>query len=211
MEGIRILHNVPIWYEKSEIALDFHVFEVQDFDVLIGQPVEMLFQIISSSGTLDVTLGDRTFSSSILRSKDYLAEPMPQEEQVDEVQTIFPAETPESSLEKDAKLFIQKEDDQEETFELPIFLQKSSQRSLNEEFRENAFATPIPCLETPMEELHVDHDLLEEVKFISLFISSNPISHLCETEQLPSPSSKFKPSLDSGIQDRKFHKQAQNL
>ena len=76
----------------------------------------------------------------------------------------------------------QKEDDQEESLELPIFLQKSSQRSLNEEFRENAFATPIPCLETPMEELHVDHDLLEEVKFISLFISSNPISHLYETE-----------------------------
>ena len=44
-----------------------------------------------------------------------------------------------------------------------------------------------------MEELHVDHDMLEEVKFISLFISSNSISHLCETEQLPSPSSKFKP------------------
>ena len=52
----------------------------------------------------------------------------------------------------------------------------------------NAFATPNPCLETPMEELHVDLDLL-----ISLFISSNPISHLYETEQPPSPSSKFKP------------------
>ena len=228
MEGIRILHNVPIWYEEAEIALDFHVFEVQDFDVLIGQPVEKLFQIISSSGTLDVTLGDRTFSSSILRSKDYLAEPMPQEEQADEMQTIFPAETPESSLEKDAKLFIQKEDDQEETFELPTFLQKSSQRSLNEEFRENAFATPNPCLETPMEELHVDNDLLEEVKFISLFISSNPIFHLYETEQPPSPSSKIKPcpsgpmfhfesreeenflyhgpSSDSGIPDRRVHK-----
>ena len=84
----------------------------------------------------------------------------------------------------------------------------------------NAFATPNPCLETPMEELHVDHDLLEEVKFVSLFVSSNPISNLYETEQPPSPSSKikpcpsgpmFKPSLDSGIQDRKFHKQAQNL
>ena len=57
----------------------------------------------------------------------------------------------------------------------------------------NAFATPNPCLETPMEELHVDHDLLEEVKFISLFISSNPIFHLYETEQPPSPSSKIKP------------------
>ena len=44
-----------------------------------------------------------------------------------------------------------------------------------------------------MEELHVDNDLLEEVKFISLFISSNPISHLYETGQPPSPSSKFTP------------------
>jgi len=100
IEGIGILHNVPVWYEKSEIALDFHIFEVQDFDVLIGQPVKMLFQIISSSVTLDVTLGGRDFSSPILRSKDSLAEPIPQEEQVDEVQVIFPAETPESSLEK---------------------------------------------------------------------------------------------------------------
>ena len=132
MEGIGILHDVPIWYEKAEIALDFHVFEVQDFDVLIGQPIEMLFQIISSSGTLDATLGGRAFRSLILRSKDSLAEPMPQEEPVDEVQAIFPTETPESSLEKDVELFIQEEDNQEETFELPALLQKSSQRSLNE-------------------------------------------------------------------------------
>ena len=110
IEGIKILHDVPIWYDKTEIALDFHIFEVQDFDVLIGHPVEKLFQNISSLGTLDVTLGGRAFSSPILRSKDSLAESMPQEELVDEVQAIFPAETPESSLEKYAKLF-QEEDD----------------------------------------------------------------------------------------------------
>ena len=57
----------------------------------------------------------------------------------------------------------------------------------------NAFATPNHCLETPMEELHVGHDLLEEVKFVSRFVSSNPISNLYETEQPPSPSSKIKP------------------
>ena len=62
------------------------------------------------------------------------------------MQAFFLAKTPECSLEKDAKFFIQEEDNQEETFELQTFLQKSSQRSLNEEFRENAFATPIPCL-----------------------------------------------------------------
>ena len=94
------MHNILVWYDKAEIALDFHVFEVQDFDVFIGQPIEKLFQIISSSRTLDITLGGRDFSSPILRSKDFLAEPIPQEEQVDEVQVIFPAETPESSLEK---------------------------------------------------------------------------------------------------------------
>ena len=62
MEGIRILHNVPVWYEKSEIAVDFHIFEVQDFDVLIGHPIEKMFQNISSLGTLDVTLGDKAIS-----------------------------------------------------------------------------------------------------------------------------------------------------
>ena len=85
IEGIGILHDVPVWYDKAEIALDFHVFEVLDFDVLIGQPVEELFQIISSSRILDVTLGGRAFSSPILRLKDSLAEAMPQEEQADEV------------------------------------------------------------------------------------------------------------------------------
>ena len=97
IEGIKILHDVPIWYDKTKIALDFHIFEVQDFDVLIGHPVEKLFQNISLLGTLDITLGGRAFSSPILRSKDSLAKYIPQEEQVDEVQAIFPAKTPESS------------------------------------------------------------------------------------------------------------------
>ena len=83
----------------------------------------------------------------------------------------------------------QKEDDQEESLELPIFLQKSSQRSLNDEFRENVFA--IPCLETAIVEHSVDHVLLEKVKFVSPFVLSKPISHLYETERPPSPSSVF--------------------
>ena len=79
---------------------------------------------------------------------------MPQEEQVDEVRAIFPAKTPKSSLDKDAELFIQEEDDQEETFESAALLQKSSQGSLNDEFRESVFT--IPCLETPIAKHSVD-------------------------------------------------------
>jgi hypothetical protein len=119
IEGIGILHDIPIWYDKTELAQDFHIFEVQDFDILIGHPVEKMFQNISLLGTLDVTLGGKDISLPILRSKDSMTEHTPQEEIVDEVEAILPVETPESSLENDAELFIEEEDDQDETFELP--------------------------------------------------------------------------------------------
>ena len=130
MEGIRILHDVPVWYDQTELALDFHVFEVQDFDILIGHPIEKMFQNISSLGTLDVTLGGKDISLPIFRSKDFMTEPTPQEEIVDEVGAILPVETTESSLEKDAELFTKEEDDQDETFELPTHEQPPRQPAL---------------------------------------------------------------------------------
>ena len=117
MEGIGILHDVLVWYDKTELALDFHIFEVQDFDILIRHPVEKMFQNISPLGTLDVTLGGKDISLPIFRSKDFMTEPTPQEETVDEVEAFLPVETPESSLENDAELFTEEEDDHDETFE----------------------------------------------------------------------------------------------
>ena len=61
MEGFGILHDA-VWYDKTELALDFHIFEVQDFNILIGHPVEKMFQYISSLGTLYVTLGVSTLA-----------------------------------------------------------------------------------------------------------------------------------------------------
>ena len=119
MEGIGILHDVPVWYNKTELALDFHIFKVQDFDVLIRHPIEKMFQNISPLGTLDVTLGGKDISMPIHWSKDSMTEPTPQDETVDEVEAVLPMETPESSLEWDADLFTEEEDDQDETFELP--------------------------------------------------------------------------------------------
>jgi len=127
MEGIGILHDIPIWYDKTELALDFHIFEVQDFDILIGHLVEKIFQNISPLGTLDVTLGGKDISLPILRSKDSMTEPTPQEETIDEVEAVLPVETFESSLENDAELFTEEEDDQDETFELPTHEQPPCQ------------------------------------------------------------------------------------
>ena len=102
MEGIGILHDMPVWYDKTVVALDFHIFEVRNFNILIGHSVEKMFQNISPLGTLDVTLGGKDISLPILRSKDSKTEPTPQEETVDEVEAILPVETPESSLENNA-------------------------------------------------------------------------------------------------------------
>ena len=40
IKGIGIMQDVPVWHMKMKIALDFHIFEVQDFDILIGHPIE---------------------------------------------------------------------------------------------------------------------------------------------------------------------------
>ena len=86
-----------------------------------------MFKNISPLGTLDVTLGGKDISLPILRSKDSKTEPTPQEETIDEVEAILPVETPESSLENDAELFMEEEDDQDETIELPAHEQPPRQ------------------------------------------------------------------------------------
>ena len=71
-----------------EIALDFHVFEVQDFDVLIGCPLEKNFLDVSTLGRLDVSLGGKSYSLPI--SRNFLADPVPQEEPAEEVLVVMP-------------------------------------------------------------------------------------------------------------------------
>jgi hypothetical protein len=83
-----IARTVPIIIDKTEVHLDFHVFAILEFDLLIGDPFENI---------------------------------------------------------------VQKEP-----------------RSLNEEFGKTASATHS---DTPMAKQHPNHDLFEDVKFISLFVS----------------------------------------
>ena len=65
LEGIGILHNISLYHNKVEVALDFHVFQIQDFDILIGHPLEKLFIEPPLSGDLDIKLGRDTFSIPI--------------------------------------------------------------------------------------------------------------------------------------------------
>ena len=113
------MHDVPVWHMQTEIALDFHVFEVQDFDILIGHPVEKLFLDVSTLGKLEVSLGGRSYTLPIGQTKNSLAEPTPQEEPSEEVLAVMLDDTSKLSLEQDAKIFIQKEDELEENLKPP--------------------------------------------------------------------------------------------
>jgi len=115
LKGHGILHNTMILYNNAVIALDFHVFDIQDFDIMIGHPLATLFIEPLSSGDLDVKIGRSTFSIPRNSVADTLPYPKPPKE----VMLVSPFESPESSLEKDAKLFIKEEDDLGKTIDLP--------------------------------------------------------------------------------------------
>jgi hypothetical protein len=43
LEALGVVHNISLNHNKIEVALDFHVFDTQDFDIMIGHPLEKLF------------------------------------------------------------------------------------------------------------------------------------------------------------------------
>jgi hypothetical protein len=72
-----------------------------------------------SSGALDVKLGRDTFSIPITQAKNSMTESLPYPDLPKEVMSVLPFDSPESSLENDAKFFIEEEDNLEETIDLP--------------------------------------------------------------------------------------------
>ena len=51
---------MPVKKDKIEVCLDFHVYPVIDFDLLIGSPLENLLQEKSSQGSLSYESGETT-------------------------------------------------------------------------------------------------------------------------------------------------------
>ena len=118
LEGQGVIHNVHVKHEGVVVILDFHIFDNISFDVLIGHPMEKFFYKALDTGELSVKIGRGKFSIPFSRAKNSIAEPscpsMPEE-----VMSVSPFESPKSSLDKDADLFIEEEDDSGEILELP--------------------------------------------------------------------------------------------
>ena len=58
-----IARAVPIKIDKTEVHLDFYIFAILEFDLLIGYPLEKLFQENFSHGSLNEDFG-RTASTT---------------------------------------------------------------------------------------------------------------------------------------------------
>ena len=43
LKGRGVMHNMSMHHNNVKMALDFHVFDITDFDILIGHPLAKLF------------------------------------------------------------------------------------------------------------------------------------------------------------------------
>ena len=119
LKGHGIWPNTTIHHDDAIMALNFHVFDITDLNIMIGHPLEKLFLDPPKIGDLDVKLGRDTFTIPITRAKNSVVESLPYLDLPKEVMSVLTFDSPESSLEKDAKLFIEEEDDLGEIIDLP--------------------------------------------------------------------------------------------
>jgi hypothetical protein len=54
---------VPVIISKIEVFIDFHIYAILEFDLLIGHPLENLLQEKSSDRGLDENVGKTTFAT----------------------------------------------------------------------------------------------------------------------------------------------------
>jgi len=57
---------VPVVIDKIEVNLDFHIFDILDFDLLIGYPLENFHHL--PLGSLHEKLGEMTSASPCLEN-----------------------------------------------------------------------------------------------------------------------------------------------
>ena len=110
---VGIVHNVTLHHEDVEMSLDFHIFDIQDFDVLIGHPLETLFDNPSKTGEISKASGrhisDSSHSSQELDGRISLSVPI-------EVLAVAMFETPESSLKKNIYIYTEPSIKEEDEF-----------------------------------------------------------------------------------------------
>ena len=99
---------MTVKHKNIDVILDFHVFDVQDFDFMIGHPIEKLLMDALTQGKLDVRLGKKTVSVQISRATNSMAEPSLETEPIMEVTSFLPFDHQNPSLKKMLKSLLKR-------------------------------------------------------------------------------------------------------
>jgi hypothetical protein len=99
-----ITRAVPIIINETEVHLDFHIYAILEFDILIGYPLEKLFQQKPFLGSHDEKLGKTASTIPILCPKSPIVKHNPNHDSFEEAKFIslfvsprVPSETEQSS------------------------------------------------------------------------------------------------------------------
>ena len=76
---------MSIRHGDIEIILNFHMFNVQDFDLLVRLPIKKLLIDAATQNKLKVHLGKETISVQIIRATNSMMEPYLDSEPIEEV------------------------------------------------------------------------------------------------------------------------------
>jgi hypothetical protein len=102
LPSLGILYVLPIQARDTMVHLTFYIFDIMEFDLLIGQPIERLIQE-GKTGNLNICLGKNfKLSLSITRSLNAETEPCPKQDPMEEVKVASLEHLIEPNLEDDA-------------------------------------------------------------------------------------------------------------
>ena len=106
-----IFHLIPIKVDETKVYLSFYVFDIWEFDLLIGHPIERLLYE-RRKGSISVNLG-KSINQSILitRSLHVKTELSPEQDSMEEIMVASLLEASDKDLEEDAQDFVQDEEE----------------------------------------------------------------------------------------------------
>ena len=114
----RIFHLNPIKVHETKVYLSFYVFDIWEFDLLIGHPIERLLHQ-ERKGSINVSLGKNlNLCISIIRSIHVKTEKSPKQDPVEEIMAASLLEAFDKDLKEDAQDFIQDEEEPRDPFPL---------------------------------------------------------------------------------------------
>src|SRR6185369_13931251 len=77
-----IARNVPITIDKIEVHLEFYIYDILDFDLLLGLPLEKL---LASHGSQDEKLRKVASATTTSCLENLLAKPLPEQKPLKEI------------------------------------------------------------------------------------------------------------------------------